>query len=483
MESLQEKERDKEKEQVEAVKPGPRWQFRTITDQSNGVNTSTCLGPAYMFPIKAGRHGDIVYDCSIGKLYAPRLLAALTGTKQHANPFVFTTTSPLLALQHALDKTKKYQTNARILCIDTWRAKTVDGDDVDLYSAVDVMNELQMDDKQDWHTGVVRNFRDVYLTTSKITLGEGCSIVSLQRLKELGIFDLFPDQLRYAHPPRARAPGARIPKKPRGAGLETPVKDLRAWRYKDERDLSEQQISLAAKIALAFKSVLGGDNESVPMHVFAHLLALLSQDPEGEKFTSWVAQNTVPNTASVLEAAPSEKYPLPETELFPELFEILRSRSITAVAVESMDCHIPFEAILADISAYQMFWRTQSRERTKQKEIYVREQDEKRAAKSKPKLGLVSGAADKAGNDTEQDDGDEVVQDFASWADQSGGEEESDSDSNAHSIDDGNKGKKRTASEASLDSEKSESMSINGEETETDIQGEGREVDLSPILG
>lgn len=329
-----------------------------------------------MLEKRAVHGGHIVFDAARGQCLSRRFEIALRGSLQDDNPFVFTTSSMLLAYQHALDKASKGERNVYILCIDTWNLKTVDGQAVHFISAMSLMRGLNMEAREAYHTGELNDFCDVYLTTSDFLLGPECSVVTLDRLKEVGLFRLFPDQGKYVRKktPRERKK-ADAKKRRNGEGLETPVRDLRAYRYKDDKqqDWSSEEISSAAKLALEWQSVLGEVNVAVPMHILAYLLALGSQAPDGRNLKEWINRHTTPNDAPpALPIGPGEveEIELPENKNFIELFAVLRTRVLSADAASNLDSSIPDDKVERGREAYKAFWEPIAAPRTKKGKAY-----------------------------------------------------------------------------------------------------------------
>lgn len=376
-------------EEERDIRCDPRWQFRVFTDCSNGFNSATYLAPALIVPKQRVKYGSVVYEGANGKMLHPRLLTALTGTRQVDNPFVFTTTSLLLAIQHSMDKTAKGHANACCLCIDTWKIRTTEGNPVNLRPAVDLMRDLHMDDPKAYFTGIVRDFDDVYLTSEKFILGPGCSMVTFKTLKELGLFRLFPDQGKDRGSQNPKPATKEDRRKRGGSGLETPVRDLRAWRYDGMRDLDEAEINLAAQLAFAWNPVDGSENNEVPMHLLAFFLDLKSQDPDGKKLRVWIEQHTNPRTKDFHPSVMLDRHPLREKKLFAKLFDELRMRTINKTAVEGLNSYIPDSKVYSERVEFDVFQKPIIKERREANRKFLNERVRLRRIKRDKKTKLL----------------------------------------------------------------------------------------------
>ena len=82
-----------------------RYLFRAITDSSHGTTSQSSTSPALVTPDVQGVHGaHIAHETTDGNMLASLIELSLPNDHQADNPFAFSTTSHLLALQHALDQ-------------------------------------------------------------------------------------------------------------------------------------------------------------------------------------------------------------------------------------------------------------------------------------------------------------------------------------------------------------------------------------------
>ena len=254
----------------------PRYTFRVFSNESNGTNSPNFFEPASGPMYRSNDDTRLCYNRVHGSLLQ-QLKKALLATKAPLNPFIFTTSSLLLALQHAIRKDKNKE-NVQIVCIDTEHARTPEGETIHFEQATDVMNKLSTVSLKARWTSLEIDYSGVWVATDTIVPGYGSSVVSFQTLKETGLFHLYIelDVINRRSKP----------------GLEKPVADLRNFWFASSKDLSHKRIALAAKLASTFQPVREEDS-TPPFVETSAILVLSAQEPQRERRKSTLLARSI----------------------------------------------------------------------------------------------------------------------------------------------------------------------------------------------
>lgn len=244
----------------------------------------------------------------------------MNGSTVKDNPFVFTTSSLLYAIQHAIAKTKgRGESNAHIICIDTQTCKRPNGRDIRFHTADYLMNVYGLGTIRARYTQEERNYSDVWVTTDCIIPGKGSYHVSFDELKAIGLYKLYPE---FAEVERRNNPG-----------LETPVKGLRKWWYNQQRDLPTNEFTLAAKLANACNPIRGTQPAvDVPNHLLAWFIALKGQRRDGKRLRRWLESHD-PRPGGVASGADVRKARIPELDRYRQVYAVVRRHRIAVARV------------------------------------------------------------------------------------------------------------------------------------------------------
>ena len=305
--------------------PIPRFLFRVWTDQSNGTNSPALIASAWRawhalgkFPKDPGKRL---------RMLKKKYKDALMGKEVDFNPYVFTTSSLLNAIQHAISNTKGGgEKNAYIIWIDTRTCERADGEPVRFHSAIQKMIDFDMSTPRARWTYEERDYSDVWVTTDRVIPGEGSFYISFDNLKDVGLFKLFPEL-------------DVIDRRPK-PGLESPVNDLRRLWYRQKRDLPADEITLAAQLAAAFNSVQDRQTcTEVPSHLLAWFIGLKSQRPDGRRLQHWLESHDA-HPGSIDPALLGRKSRLPELNRYYQIHDVVRKHWIGVANVKAVDVRV-----------------------------------------------------------------------------------------------------------------------------------------------
>lgn len=292
----------------------PTHLLRVWSDQSNGTNTPTLFAPASFACGKDTEH-ELVDRPLTGNI-SSQLRTAFLGRDAPDNPFIFFTNTLLFALQLAAYMKSNKHTNIYISCIGVATAETTGGKPVAFHIASTMLKEygVELRNRSD---DSVREYEGVFVATTSVHVGRGSLYLPYETLVAKGLFELYPELEEVTKRPSVR--------------LQLTVSDLRKYWFTHERALTDVKVGVAARLAAAFWPILEGELDgTVPVHLFASLLALQKRDMSDPALTKCIDRRSAKTLTDLTENAGGafKNTGLPEVDQYEMLMNFIAGRKI-----------------------------------------------------------------------------------------------------------------------------------------------------------
>ena len=341
----------------------PRFLFRASSEKSNGINRRGRFAPEL---VKRGTSqatdpnvdpNRMLYHPSQGRL-KDQLAIALNEKQAPWNPIVFFSSSVLVSIQHGYNKHTKGKFDVLIECVDTWTAKSENGDPVRFRSMRNLHDELGMQILKARWTRKELFYADVFVTTDEVHAGQGASSISLRTLQDQGLENLLPEF------------GAVVEVCPHNPGLETPTSNLRDYWFRSKKDLEYEEIDLAARLAAAFEPVHVVDpsqrhNRLVDLHIFSWFLTCKNQDENGARLQWWLYLHAKSMTSGECTADMTALTGVPEVDRYNAIYDVVSQRDLRVDDIRHLHPCIPPEQVEMQrdlfLQEYYSTWRSRRR--------------------------------------------------------------------------------------------------------------------------
>ena len=336
----------------------PKQLFRVWSDDTWGNNSNNLFVPAAIANYKTA--GAFRLTPQSLDDFEQQFQRALR--KNAANcPFFFSTSSLLVALQHASRETGLGKANVHITCFNTDTTKTPEGQQVKFYSVKALMKDFNIEIRNGGGKGSIRESEDEYVTMSAAIPGKQSCCVRYETLMSNGLFQLYPSLKEVNEGYRGRPPK-----------WYSAIFKLRRHGFRADRLLTKEKIDAAARLAFSFKKCVAGEttnhSNGTPERLLAWFLALQKRSKTDPSLETWLDSHSTLDLEVETQSSRPPKLDTSIRELaqYSELFQLFEGREVLQSGIQAA-AHISPAVIEAEKSEWQTWCREDADEHRRTK--------------------------------------------------------------------------------------------------------------------